>query len=243
MNQRTTVSLEPAWILHRYPYRDSSLLLEIFSGAHGRLGLVARGARAQRSRWRGQLQGFTPLALSWSQRGELGTLTGLEARGPALPATGRLLLSACYLNELILRLVSRHDPHPRLFAAYEQALAELAGNEEPALRRFEKCLLQELGYGLLLDREADNGLPVRADDVYLYRLESGPVRCDNEPGDGLVLGGATLLALAADRLEDLQACREARPLLRAALALYLGGRPLRTREVMRQLAAFTPARR
>lgn len=241
MSQRITVSLEPAWLLHRYPYRDSSLLLDVFSRSHGRLGLVARGARAAKSRWRGQLQGFMPLALSWSQRGELGTLTGLESRGVKVPVAGRLLGSACYLNELIMRLVTRHDPHPGLFAAYEQSLQRLAGNEEPALRCFEKCLLQELGYGLLLDREADSGLPVRADGVYEYRLEGGPVRCDNEPGQGLVLRGSSLLALAADRLEDPLACREVKPLMRAALALYLGGRPLRSREVMRQLAVLTHA--
>ena len=239
MNLRTTVTLEPAWILHRYPYRDSSLLLDVFSRAHGRLGLVARGARAAKSRWRGQLQGFIPLALSWSQRGELGTLTGLEARGAAAAASGRLLLSACYLNELIMRLVTRHDPLPQLFAAYEQTLGDLAGNEEPALRRFEKCLLQELGYGLLLEQEADSGLPVRADCLYEYRLESGPVRCDAGRAQGLLLRGSSLLALSADRLEDPLACREVKPLMRAALALYLGGRPLRTREVLRQLATLT----
>jgi DNA repair protein RecO (recombination protein O) len=150
------------------------------------------------------------------------------------------LLSACYLNELIMRLVTRHDPHPQLFAAYEQALGELAGNEEPALRRFEKCLLQELGYGLLLDQEADSGRPVREDCVYEYRLETGPLRCEPGRAQGLQLRGSSLLALSAGRLEDPLVCREIKPLMRAALALYLGGRPLRTREVMRQLASFTP---
>lgn len=241
MGLRTTVSLEPAWILHRYPYRDTSLLLEVFSRSHGRIGLVARGARAAKSRWRGQLQGFTPLALSWTQRGELATLTGLEARGIAVSVTGRLLPSACYVNELLLRLITRHDPHPQLFAAYEKTLDELAVDQEPALRRFENTLLRELGYGLLLDREAGSGVPVTADGVYEYRLESGPVRCDNQPRQGLVLHGSSLLALAAGQFDDPRASREVKALMREALALYLGGRPLRSREVMRQLASSSPA--
>jgi DNA repair protein RecO (recombination protein O) len=229
------ITLEPAWILHHYPYRDSSLLLEVFTREHGRLGLVARGARSAKSRWRGQLQGFTPLLLSWSSRGDLGTLTDIEMQGNTRPAVRGQLPSACYLNELIMRLVSRHDPHPRLFDAYGQSLEVLAVNAEPALRLFEKSLLQEMGYGLLLDREADTGLPVRADALYEYRLEQGPVRCDNN-ASGLVLHGSSLLALSSEGLDDQLACREIKYLMRSALSLYLGARPLRTREVMRELS-------
>jgi DNA repair protein RecO (recombination protein O) len=238
MSSPTKVTLEPAWVLHRYPYRDSSLLLEVFAREHGRLGLVARGARSAKSRWRGQLQGFTPLLLSWSMRGELGTLTDIEMQGLPGPCGGRQLLSACYLNELIMRLLTRHDPHPALFVAYAEALGSLGVNEEPALRQFEKCLLQELGYGLLLDREADTGRPVSADSRYEYRLERGPVRCDNDGGSGLVLRGSSLLALANGTLDDPVTGREAKQLMRAALSLYLGSRPLRTREVMRQFATL-----
>ncbi|MDH3899894.1 MAG: DNA repair protein RecO [Gammaproteobacteria bacterium] len=237
MSALRKIILEPAWILHHYPYRDSSLLLEIFTREHGRLGLVARGARAAKSRWRGQLQGFTPLLLSWSIRGDLGTLTDIEMQGNTQPAAGRQLLSACYLNELIMRLVTRHDPHPELFVAYAQSLEALAINEEAALRLFEKCLLQELGYGLLLDREAETGLPVSADALYEYRLEQGPVRCNNN-SSGLVLHGSSLLALFSEALDDQLACREIKRLMRAALSLYLGARPLRTREVMREFATL-----
>jgi DNA repair protein RecO (recombination protein O) len=241
MSSRTRVTLEPAYILHHYPYRDSSLLLEIFSGAHGRVGLVARGARSAKARWRGQLQGFRPLLLSWSLRGELGTLTGVDIRGRAELPAGRHLLSAWYLNELIMRLLTRHDPHPELFVAYEQALQVLAIDEEPALRLFEKRLLQELGYGLLLDHEADAGRPVAADVMYEYRLERGPVRCHTIREQGLYLRGSSLIALHNDRLGDPDACREVKYLMRAALSLYLGTRPLKTREVLRQLSTFTTA--
>jgi DNA repair protein RecO (recombination protein O) len=243
VSKRCLVALEPAYVLHHYPYRDTSLLLEVFSRHHGRLGLVARGARSARARWRGQLQGFSPLLLSWSLRGELGTLTGVDARGRAAGFAGRQLLSAYYLNELILRLLARHDPHPGLFDAYERALRELAGRDEAALRIFEKRLLDELGYGLLLDRTADSGLPVEPEATYDYQLERGPVRCDNPADSGLYLRGSSLLSLHRETFDNPQADRDARRLLRAALSIYLGSRPLRTREVTRRLSMFTAAGR
>ena len=238
MSTHRSAALEPAYILHHHAYRDSSLLLEVFSRQHGRLGLVARGARAANARWRGRLQGFSPLLLSWSLHGELGTLTGVDARGGASTFVGKLLLSAFYLNELILRLLPRHDPHPELFDAYERALRELAEREGAALRIFEKRLLEELGYGLLLDRTADSGSPVESATTYGYQLERGPVRCDNPSDSGLYLRGSSLLALHNEALTDAQASRDAKRLLRAALSLYLGSRPLRTREVARRLSTF-----
>ena len=181
--------------------------------------------------------------LSWSLRGELGTLTGLDARGGKVALAGRHLLSAYYLNELILRLLARHDPHPGIFDAYEQALQELVGREreEQALRIFEKRLLEELGYGLLLDRTADSGLPLDPNATYCYELERGPVRCDNFADSGLYLRGSSLLSLHRETLADPQASRDVKRLLRAALSLYLGPRPLKTREVSRQLATFSTA--
>jgi DNA repair protein RecO (recombination protein O) len=202
MSQTTRVTLEPAWILHQYPYRDSSLLLEVFSRTHGRIGLVARGARAARSRLQGTLQILQPLALSWTLRGELGTLTGAETRSHGLHLQGRQVLCASYLNELLLRLVTRQDPHPEVFEAYETALATLAGNEQQALRVFEKRLLQGLGYGLLLDREFGSGAPVQDDLLYEYQLERGPERCRQPAVDGLCLRGASLLSLHRGELHD-----------------------------------------
>jgi len=239
MTSTSRVSLEAAWILHHYPYRDSSLLLEVFTREHGRIGLVARGARSARGRWRSQLQMLRPLLLSWNLRGELGTLTDVEPRGVLKVLPGRQILCACYLNELLLRLLSRHDPHPGLYAAYEEALVSLPVAEEQALRIFEKRLLQELGYGLLLDQEADTGDALVPHDLYEYHLERGPVRCDGVRGNGLLMRGASLLALYNDNLSDPQACREAKFLMRAALTRYLGPRPLRTREVLRQLTLLS----
>jgi DNA repair protein RecO (recombination protein O) len=243
MTSTSRVSLEAAWILHHYPYRDSSLLLEVFSREHGRIGLVARGARSARGRWRSQLQILRPLLLSWNLRGELGTLTGAEPRGALEVLPGRQILCACYLNELLLRLLSRHDPHPGLYSAYEEAIASLPVSEEQALRIFEKRLLQELGYGLLLDQEADSGDALVPEGLYEYQLERGPIRCDGVRDNGLLLRGASLLALYNDNLSDPQVCREVKYLMRAALGRYLGPRPLRTREVLRQLTLLSTADR
>ena len=243
MITHSRVSLEPAWILHHYPYRDSSLLLEVFSREYGRVGLVARGARSAGGRWQNQLQMLRPLLLSWTMRGELGTLTGVDCRGAVEVFPGRQVLCACYLNELLLRLLTRHDPHPELFAAYEDALLMLGAAEEQTLRLFEKRLLQALGYGLLLDCEYESGTPVVAAGCYRYQLEKGPVRCRQTGAEGIFLQGSSLLALHHDKLREPQACREVKHLMRAALALYLGARPLRTREVLRQLSSFSSAGR
>lgn len=223
--------LQPGYLLHQRDYRDTSLLLEVFTREHGRLGLVARGARAPKSRMRGLLQPFQPLLLSWGGRGELGTLTAVEAAGPAQRLSGTALYSGFYLSELLMRLLQRHDPHPELFAAYAEALQGLQHEAQRPLRLFEKHLLDALGYGLLLDHEADSGEPVSAEAEYVYALESGPQRCSPAAVCGLRLSGRSLLSLAAEELADAQSLADSKRLLRAALDLYLGGRELKTREV------------
>ena len=243
MTNTVRVTLEPAWILHHYPYRDTSLLVEVFTREYGRIGLVARGARSAKARWHGHLQILRPLLMSWSMRGDLGTLTGVESRKAVKQLPGREVLSACYLNELMMRLLTRHDPHPELFAAYEQAIQGLDTGGEPVLRLFEKRLLQALGYGLLLDHEADSGAPIVRDNCYEYQLERGPVRCTHQNVDGIYLQGSSLLALHKDCLTDKHACKEVKRLMRAALGLYLGSRPLKTREVLRQLASLSQTRK
>ena len=143
------VKLQPAWVLHSRPYRDSSALLEILSAEYGRMGLIGRGTR-RRSRGGSEsalLQPFAPLLLSFSGRGELRTLTGVEAAGAALTLRGERLFSGMYINELLVRLLHRDDPHPRLFALYGQALEALSEHDpvDGILRRFELVLLDELG--------------------------------------------------------------------------------------------------
>jgi DNA repair protein RecO (recombination protein O) len=233
---QSRISLQPAYILHQYPYRDTSLLVEILSRDFGRIGLVCRGARSARFRQRGLLQAFTPLLLSWVSRGELATHTGVEPAGSLLKPVGEALFSGFYLNELLLRLLQRQDPHPALFADYEAALGRLArGEVQWCLRVFEKRLLDELGYGLLLDHEAETGRPLVPERHYLYRLELGPVPAAAAGPDDLVFPGSSLLSLCHDELSDPESLRDAKRLTQAALSLYLGGRPLKTREVFRQL--------
>lgn len=234
-------ALQPAWVLHRRPYRESSVLLELFTLDYGRVGLVARGARAARSRTQGLLQPFQPLLVSWSRRGELGTLTAVERGGaaPRLPA-GRLM-AGFYLNELLLKLLQRHDAQGTLFDSYAQATVALAQAADDqavaaALRLFEKRLLEALGYGLNLTHEALTGQPVRADALYHYHAESGPVPAGVSDGTRHVVSGGALQALAAERLESPAHLRELKPLLREAIATQLGGRRLQTSDVARALA-------
>lgn len=229
--------LQPGYILHPRAYRDTSLLLEVFTRDQGRFGLVARGARAPRSRIRGLLQPFQPVLLSWSGRAELGTLHSAEANGAASPLRGTALYSGFYLNELLMRLLQRLDPHPELFAAYAAALEGLPSAAERPLRLFEKRLLETLGYGLLLDQEAHSGAPVDAAALYVYELECGPVRVSSAPTHGLVMAGRSLLSLAGEDLSDAQSLAETKRLMRAALALYLGDRALKTREIFAAIVA------
>lgn len=227
----------PGYVLHSRPWRETSLIVETFTGEHGRVGLVARGVRRARSRLRGLLLPFHPLLLSWSGRGELPTLTGAETGSPVRMLRGRALFSGFYLNELLLKLLPRNDAHPGLFDDYRRALAELGGHRafDGVLRKFEKRLLDALGYGPTLDRTADAGVPVSPNKRYRYVPERGPVEAACAES-GPVVSGRTLLALAGERIDggDDRERAEARRLMRAILAPHLGPRPLGSRELFRR---------
>jgi len=236
------VSLQPAYVLHGRPYRESSVLLEVFSRDHGRLGLVARGARASRSRWKNMLQPFRPLLLSWNLRGELGTLTGADqvASPPAL--AGERLFCGLYANELLMRFLQRLDPHPGLFGHYGELLGTLAAGQEVqgSLRLFEYHLLRAAGFGMQLEHEAHSGEPLRPELSYDYLPETGPVR--RVPGDGSEAGdgdgsagrtsisGAALLALRSGTPEA-RHLPELKSLMRRLIRHHLGDRPLRSQQL------------
>jgi len=223
------VEQQPGFVLHARAWRETSLLLEVLSRDHGRVGLVARGVRGARARLsRSLLQPLTPLHLSWSGSGELATLGAAEAAGASLPLSGEPLLCALYLNELVTRLLPRNDAHPALFDDYVEALARLAQPQAPAwtLRRFERDLLGHLGYGLVLDAESEGGAPLLPSGDYAYRLDAGPVPWRGV-ADGLRLRGSALLALARDEAPDAQDLQTLRRLLRALIAHHLGGAQLR----------------
>ncbi len=221
-------SLEPAYILHSRQYRESSLLLEVLSREHGRVGLVARGARGAKSRWKNMLQPFRPLLLSWTQRGELGTLTGADqvASPPAL--VGESLFCGLYANELMVRFLYRSDPHPGLFDYYQHLLTQMATGKpaQPLLRVFEKQLLQSVGFGMQLDHEYGSDRVISADAWYLYKPEAGPVRCDRgQVQDAQLISGSALLALKSGQIED-HHLKELKQLMRQLIRNHLGDKPI-----------------
>ena len=230
------IQLQSAYVLHTRPYRDTSLLVEIFSHDFGRIGLVARGVRTSKSRYASLLQPFTPLLISWSGQGELPTLSGAEAAGVAPQLKGDVLLSGFYLNELLMRLLQRGDAHPQLFETYITSLASLAEQheQEPILRQFEHRLLQEIGYGLILDHDVMSGEEIEAEDRYQYLPDRGPVSAAGDEENGVLVHGRTLQAIAQDDYSQPEVRQEAKRLMRAALAVHLGDRPLKSRELFQQ---------
>lgn len=237
--------MDRGYVLHTYPYRETSLILQVWTEKHGRLGLVAKGARRPKSPQRVVLVAFQPLSLDWFGRGELRTLKTAEPTVPATPLGGQALLSAFYLNELLLKLTTRDDPHEGLFEAYDEAVTALRAitregrnaSVEPVLRRFELRLLQELGYAVQLDREAGSHAPIVAEREYLYVIERGPVAAaaGEERPDAIRLRGLTLLDLERGRLEDPTTIAQAKSLMRLLINHSLNGQELATRTMVRDL--------
>jgi DNA repair protein RecO (recombination protein O) len=233
MSNPKRVQQQPAFILHHRPFRDSSQILDVLTRDHGKVALVARGSRGSKSRLAGVLRPFLPLRVSWVARSDLGTLTGAEASGAPSGLRGDELLSAYYVNELILHFLHRHDPQPEIYGLYEQAIRALCGahNVAACLRSFELEFLSMLGYAVNLDREAGTHDSVVAERNYDYRVEDGPVQVERSTGP-LVFSGATLLAIAAGQLEDVEVLRAANRLLREVVSYHLGGKELQSRKVL-----------
>lgn len=221
---------QPGFVLHGRAYRETSMLLECLTRDHGRIGLVARGVRREKSRLpRGLLQPFQQLALGWTGAGELGTLIAAEATSLPLSLPNDALLAAMYVNELIVRLSGRGDPHVQLFAAYATCLQRLRDDRSIAwtLRRFERDLLVELGYGLQLTRTVDANCAVIATEAYSFDADAGPTVVDVRVGRAgtrtATTSGAALLALANDTLPTREHLRELRRLMRGVIRQRLGG--------------------
>lgn len=224
------------FVLHSYPFRETSLIVEVFTRHHGRVPLVARGARRPRSALRGLLMNFQPLQLSWFGKHEVRTLHSAEWQGGQPLLQGTALMCGFYLNELLLNLMARDDPHERLFDYYQDTLLLLAQEQDHAftLRNFEKHMLQELGYALDLEHEAGSGQPIVPERRYRYILERGAV-ADTDNAQGMPVSGKTLLDMAADDYRDAETARQSKQLMRMLLDHYLAGKPLHTRELMRDL--------
>jgi len=231
------VQLQPAYVLHHHPYRDTSRILELFTRDYGRVSVFARGARSPRKAGTALtsiLQPFNRLLVSWSGRGEAGQLTAAEFDGAVAALPPDRLVSGFYLNELLLKLFARHDSHPDVFSLYGATLAALKVDAEGLrpLRLFEKRLLDALGYGLALEREVGLDRPLDERYAYRYRLDQGATRIEGVAEGIDIFSGRTLLAVAREDFADPAVCAEARILLRAALDRCLEGKELRTREVM-----------
>lgn len=228
---------EPAYVIHRRPWRETSLMVDVFTLNRGRMTVIARGANSARSPLKAQLQPFQPLLLDWTGRGDLKTLTQVEVRpGPELKRTASLY-SGLYLNELLQRILPMADAHPALFAAYIDAISDLSSTDdvEPVLRRFEQIFAGSLGYDFAWDHTTDTGEAVEANKHYCYDPEQGIVA---KPFRGVrlqELPGEVLLAIAAGDLESADSRRLAKRIMRVLVDYLLQGRPLNSRSLFNHL--------
>ncbi len=226
--------LHAAFVLHRRDFRNTSLIVELFVRRLGRVPAVAKGAKARKREGAGLFEPFRPLLVRLVGRGEMRTLAHIEPAGEAVAPTGRALYCGFYINELLMRLLGRNDPHEALFDDYHAVLHDITQGElEQSLRHFELRLLRALGYAPILDQVAGTGAPVEADKRYLYVPDTGLVPLASSEAKGY--GGATLLALAADAPLEGASRREARHLMRSVLAHYLGDKPLKSRELFQMM--------
>lgn len=239
-SSRNRIQDELSFVLHSYPFRETSLIVEVFSRQHGRVPLVARGARRPKSALRGLLMNFQPLSLSWFGKNELRTLHSAEWQGGQPQLQGTALMCGFYLNELLLNLMARDDPHESLFDYYRQTLQRLVREDDHAatLRCFEKHLLQELGYALLLEHEAGSDCPIEPNKNYRYILERGAVIANGDSDIGLAVSGKTLLDIAADDYTDVISARQGKQLMRMLLNHHLDGVVLHTRELIKDLKKY-----
>ena len=238
---------QPAFVLHSYPYRETSLIIEAFTRNSGRVALVARGARRPRSILRGVLLAFQPLLLSWGGKAELRTLHKAEWQGGLPQLRGRGLLCGFYLNELMLKLLARDDAHETLFETYHATLAALSngGDHATTLRSFEQRLLKEAGYALTLDHDANSGEAIDPGCTYRYVLERGPVRVwpaafhVAERGEAdenrLELAGRTLLDMARDDYTNPATLQQSKALMRILINHCLGNQILNTRQLLKDM--------
>jgi DNA repair protein RecO (recombination protein O) len=228
------VELQPAYVLHRRPYRETSCLLEIFTPEHGRLSVIAKGVRKERSVTQGLLQAFQPLLISWSGKNELMTLLQVETRGAALTLSGECLFAGFYLNELLMCLLQKWDAQPVMYALYEKALRDLQSDtlQQQTLRSFEKGLLEELGYGLLPKSAEALERAFSPEKYYRFTHDQGLVLCETtEISASAIFSGKTLHAIAKEEWHIEGALRDAKRLTRFVLAPLLGARQIHSRKL------------
>jgi DNA repair protein RecO (recombination protein O) len=227
------VAGQPGFVLHSYPYKETSLIIDMFTRQYGRVALIAKGAKRPHSQLRGVLQTFQPLSAGWSGKSELRVLTGAEWVGGMLPLEKTALLCGFYLNELLVKLLARDDPHPVLFDHYVATLNQLAHNEPAAivLRKFETALLKQTGVAADLTLCTGTRQPVLADTQYVVDPERGP-RPERPSDPWPRVAGKTLLDMDREDYSDATTQSQSKQLMRALLAHQLGGAPLNTRQIL-----------
>ncbi len=228
---------QSAWILSTRAYRDTSVIADCFTLNYGRVSVIAKGAKQSRSRYRGLLQPFYGIQLSWIEgHSDLFTLVDIEELPQeTVSLAGTALYCGFYINELITRLLHLHDPHPLLYEVYSHTLRQLLHSNDSTikhrLRIFEKRILQSIGYALVLNYDSESGEAIQADSLYHYIPEVGPV-ASMKYDSGFKLRGSTLLALDSEQHLDSHGENEGRYLLRFMLKYYLGEKPLKSRELL-----------
>ncbi len=229
--------LQSCFVLHSRPWRETSLLLDIFSENYGKIGLCARGVRGKKSSVRSLLQPLTPLLLCWTGKGDLQTLTRTESAGAAIKLSGTALYSSFYLNELMVRLLHRHDPHPQLFYHYQQALEKLLPSEqlEQTLREFELQLLLSLGYGINFDVDY-RGEPISENNHYRLAEEGMfiPEESHSSSKNMRAFSGIDLLSIAEKNWQNSTVLKAAKQITRLSLNSLLGEKPLQSRKLFRR---------
>ncbi|MEX2367091.1 MAG: DNA repair protein RecO [Pseudohongiellaceae bacterium] len=230
------VQLQPAYLLHSRPFRDTSVLLDFITRDYGRLSAIARGARGIKSRTRGLLQPFIPLQITYAGRNELKSLRSVELLAQGASLKGNQLFSALYMNELATRLIHGHESDHALYDTYEQSLQALSAAKhdvEPVLRSFELSLLEVLGYGVSLDHEAETGQAVEPDGEYHFQHETGLVRLQGRQHDSRFPSypGSEIIRISQRDFSADSTRKLAKKLLRQILSLYLGDRPLKSRQL------------
>lgn len=228
------VSLQPALIIQHRPYRETSLLLDVFTRDFGIVPVLAKGVRKEKSKLAGLLLPFLLINISYLDRGELKLLTQVESVC-SYPLQSLGLYCGFYVNELLYKFLHKHDPYPDLFIRYQRCLLELSttDNIEQSLRYFELELLMETGYGIELDLDSSNNVKVEEHRRYNYQPQLGMV----EAGNGLV-AGQTLQALVAQQALDAIALQEAKLLLRRMLDSHLQGQSLKSRDVLMKIIKY-----
>lgn len=232
------VTTQAAYILHKRAYRETSQILEVFTRDYGRLSLMSRGSRSSRSKTSGLLQLFQPLVISWQGRGDLPYLSSVEMANCKLPALkARSLLSAIYINELLVYLLHKNDVHEKVFDLYHAVLFALESSQqiEQDLRLFERDLLKYLGFGLNLESDADTGEMLDKKTLYAYHFEHGPV--STATGRSRVcpiISGESLMGFNKGLLESNHQRAEIKTLMRYVLSQHLGGKKLKSRDLFRR---------